>query len=369
MDIWLSLERLFYIHKDTLSLGIGVAVLLWLGYILFKSLQRSREKKREQLETRSPERLAELREQARRRLQQSKIEYQQVEANRLAAIREEAKRVRAEQAAAEAAAAKRLRDQQEEMDRAIAEWNAKVQSEEEQNKTAEIAAAKAAAAAIEEKINEVDKSLAEWQVQAITRGEVRAVPRSGSLQAQDHPSNSKISVVKEQILLISRAVGKEVDDLEYVINKMQTGIDFLPIQVQQTINRWKDGQIYRRSTLDDLKLKFRYQAYSIDDGLELFYMYSDWIVKQRQRLLKFISALGTEPTEQESLIAAIERAEKNEWSKNLDINMDVIASLKEIRDIYQITINMEHRLKDLEKACKKRSAQIIQPQWEPKGLL
>ena len=368
MDIWSSLERFFFIHKDELSLGIGAALLLWLGYILFKSLQRSKDKKRERMEIRSSERLTELRAKAQR-LQQAQLDYQQIEANRLAAIREHAERVRAEQAAAEAAAAKRLHDQQDDMDRAIAEWNAKIQSEEEQNKAAEIAVAKAAAAAIEEKINEVDQSLAEWQVQAITKGEVRAAPRSGSLQAQDHSINRKISVVKEQILLISRAVGKEVEDLEYVINKMQTGIDFLPIQVQQTISRWKEGEIYKRSTLDDLKLKFRYQAYSIDDGLELFYMYSDWIVKQRQRLLKFISALGTEPTEGESLIAVVERAERNEWSKNLDINMDIIASLKEIRDIYQITINMEHRLKDLEKACKKRSDQIIQPQWEPKGLL
>ena len=372
MEMWSSLERLFYIYEGELTLAVGIAVLLWAGYFLFKVVQRSKERKREWEETRSPERLAELRAQARRQ-QQLQTDYQQAEVKRLEAIRAEAERVRSEQATAEIAAAKRLRDQQEEMDRAIAEWNAKMQSEEEQNKTEEIAAAKAAAAAIEEKIQEVDESLAAWQIQALAKGEVRVTARSDLLQPRDSPSNKRISmkssVIKEQILLISRAMEKEVEDLEYVINKMQTGIDFLPIQVQETISRWKEGEIYRRSTLDDLKLRFRYQAYSIDDGLELFYVYSDWIVKQRQRLLKFISALGTEPGQEESLLAAVDRAEKAEWSKNLDINMDVIASLKEIRDIYQTTINMEHRLKDLETVCKKRSDQIIQPQWEPKGLL
>ena len=367
MEIWVSLERLYSIYESEIGVAVGIAALLWAGYVLLKVMQRNKEKKREWQETKSPERLAELRAQARRQ-QQAQTDYQQAEAKRLAAIREKAERVRSEQVAAEAAAANRLRDQQEEMERAIAEWNDKIQSEEEQNKSAEMAAAKAAAVAIEEKINEVDKSLAEWQVQAMAKGEVQ-VPRSALLRSKDQSPDKTISVVKEQILLVSRSVAKEVEDLEYVINKMQTGIDFLPIQVQETISRWKEGEIYRRSTLDDLKLKFRYQAYSIDDGLELFYMYADWIVKQRQRILKFISVLGTEPGQEESILTTIERAEKAEWSKNLDINMDVIISLKEIRDIYQTTINMEHRLKDLEKACKKRSAQIIQPQWEPKGLL
>ena len=368
MEIWLSLERLFYIYESELTVAVGIGALLWIGYVLFKAVQRSKDKKREREESRSSERLAELRARAQRQ-QPMQIDFQEVETKRLAAIKAKAEHMRSKQAAAEAAAAKRLRKQQEQMDRAIAEWNTKMQSEEEQNKAVEIAAAKAAAAVIEEKIQEVDKSLAEWQADAMVKGEGRAPARSTLLQPKDNPSTKKISVVKEQILLVSRAIEKEVEDLEYVINKMQTGIDFLPIQVQETISRWKEGEIYRRSTLDDLKLRFRYQAYSIDDGLELFYMYSDWIVKQRQRLNKFISVLGTEPAEEESLFATIERAEKAEWSKNLDINMDVIVSLKEIRDIHQITINMEHRLKDLEKACKKRSDQIIHPQWEPKGLL
>lgn len=364
MDIWRSLEGLFRIYQQQITTAIMLAVLGWCLYWLYGYWQRNQELRREQAEQRAA---AARQSQALRERQRA--ERLRAEEQRLEAIRRKAEQAAAERAKTEQAIVKQVHQEQEEMDRAINEWNALMQEEENQSREGEIAAARAAAVAIESKINEVDKALTEWEVDGIVRGDLKPAPRPTTAQSRETAFDKKAHAVREQLTLVARAVEKEVEDLEYVINKMQTGIDFLPIQVQETINRWKDGEIYRRSTLDDLKLKFRYQAYSIDDGLELLYMYEDWIIKQRQRLLKFIVALGTEPGKTESLLSAVERAERTEWTKNLDINMDVIASLKEIREIYQATVGMEQRLKDLDKVCRKRSEQIIHPQWEPKGTL
>ena len=367
MDLWQSIYKLIQLYRDELTLVVILGVAFFIFYIVRGMMQQRRERQAELAERRSPEALAALRQaQQHKKTQDEQIREDE---QRLAAIREKAEKIRAQRAAAEKKAAERFSKQQGEMDRAIAEWSNRIQSEQEEIKVEGMAAAKAAAAEIDSKIEEIDRSLLEWEIETLTEEELRPAVQLPSIWTREKASDDKIRTVKEQVNLVSKSMEKEVEDLEYLINKIQTGVDFLPIQVQETINKWKDGEVYRRSTLDDLKLKFRYQAYSIDDGLELLYMYTDWIAKQRQRLRKFINVLGTETETEESIPAAVQRAEKEEWSKNLEMNMDVIGSLKEIRNIYQTTVNMEHRLKDLEKVCKKRSEQIISPRWEPKGSL
>lgn len=82
----------------------------------------------------------------------------------------------------------------------------------------------------------------------------------------------------------------------------------------------------RHSTFDDLKLKFRYKAYSIEDGYELLYRYHDWLGQQRRKLRVFIRLLGTPVDEKESIQAALERAEHHEHEKYLEMNVEVIFS-------------------------------------------
>ena len=79
--------------------------------------------------------------------------------------------------------------------------------------------------------------------------------------------------------------------------------------------------------------------------------------------------LGTEADLSESIQSVIERAERNEREKYLEMDVDVIFTLHDIRDILDKLIDMETILKELEAVCRKRSEQIITPAWEAKGSL
>ena len=92
-------------------------------------------------------------------------------------------------------------------------------------------------------------------------------------------------------------------------------------------------------------------------------------MKQREKLFDYVTSLGAKADKTENILAVIERAEKFEWGKNLDMDMDVIFLLKEIKKMHQIMLTMENRLALLESACKKRSDQVIAPSWEPRGIL
>jgi hypothetical protein len=98
-------------------------------------------------------------------------------------------------------------------------------------------------------------------------------------------------------------------------------------------------------------------------------MYNRWVVQQWQKLRLFIRLLGTEVELSESIQAAIERAERNEREKYLEMDMDVLLTLRDIRDILDKLIGMETILKELEVVCQRRSEQIIAPKWEAKGSL
>lgn len=182
-------------------------------------------------------------------------------------------------------------------------------------------------------------------------------------------AEDNVGKVHEAIIAFGRTVEKESEDLDYIINKIDTGVDFVASQVQETIRQWKEGQVYQNSSLDDLKRKFRLDTFSIDDGWGVYYLYPNQIRNQRDKMLKFIKALGTEALKHETVPEVIERADQREWAKDLEMDMGVIFALQEIRRAYDITLHMESRLKILESACRRRSEQITAPSWEPKGIL
>lgn len=93
------------------------------------------------------------------------------------------------------------------------------------------------------------------------------------------------------------------------------------------------------------------------------------MAQQRQKLRLFIRLLGTEPDPTESIQASIERAEHRERQKYLEMDVEVIFALRDIRSILEKLIEMETILKQLEEVCRKRSEQIIAPSWESKGSL
>jgi len=184
------------------------------------------------------------------------------------------------------------------------------------------------------------------------------------------PQRDNVDLIHEQVVFLGRRVAKESEDLDYIINKIQTSVDFVAVQARETIKLWQEGKVYPHRSLEDLKHKFRLDTYSIEDGWELLCTYPNWIQIQRAQLLDFIWKLGGEEKKKDDkVLQAIERVEKAEWDKDLEMDMGVIFSLQEIKEIFEVTMRMEYRLKALEKACKKRSGQIISPHWEPKGLL
>ena len=347
---------------------IALAILAAFFYFVLNVYRRSQERRAERNSMVDRDRIATLQNEARQKREREQ-QFKEAEERRLVAIKrkekqEQAKREEQEKQEAEANAAA-----QAEMDHLLSEWNQKMRLQETEEEAQDSTEQENQATEEAARIQDVDRSLAEWELEEMGIRPAQSARRQ--IQQRRVPSsNIRVIETKKKVSQLLEQVEREAEDLDYVINKLQTGVDFLPIQVQDTINKWKRGEVYRRNTLGDLKLKFRYQAYSIDDGLELLYMYGDWILKQRQLLYKCINLLGTKTDETEDdLLEAVARAEETQWARSLEIDMDILESLKMIRDIHQIMANMELRLRDLERVCKKRSDQIIAPQWEPKGTL
>ncbi|MEE4377439.1 MAG: hypothetical protein V2J55_07995 [Candidatus Competibacteraceae bacterium] len=275
----------------------------------------------------------------------------------------------AEQIAQERAAAKK-----EVIDQTLAEWikaeeaetrkTAAEQAEEEQRDT-EMA---------EKKLIHLDYALREWYEKMHAELEdagsgsgsgASAGTEWESLQPREKKDRKKVDAVKEQVLTILHQLEKETDDMEFIVSTIETSVDFLPIQVADTISKWKKGELHRYHTLSDLKHKFRYMAYSIEDGWALHHVYSSWLEKLHNKLFVFAKLLGTEPEKKEDILSVITRIEQAEWKKQLKMNMEVVFVLKQMRGIHTMILNMQRRLKDLETVCRKRSEQIIKPVWDP----
>ena len=311
--------------------------------------------------TRTRKRLIEARTTATKRVVAARAAADKEVAARAAAERMAAKRSAAARAAAEQAAQEKAS-----LEQAIAEWAAAEQAESERVQLHRARDERREAEQIEARMRAVEEAIAEWleaEREGNQPGAVAALERA----ARKH--HTRTEAIHQQVRLTAEKVEKEVQDLEFIKNRIEAGVDFLPLEFKQTIDEWKKGRILRQSTFDDLKLKFRYKAYSIEDGYELLYLYSDWLTQQRQKLRVFVRLLGNDVDKADSIQAAIERAEQREREKYLEMDVDVIFTLRDVRAILEKLIGMETVLKQLEEVCRKRSEQIIAPSWEAKGSL
>jgi hypothetical protein len=278
-----------------------------------------------------------------------------------------AERLAARRAMLEQAALERAAQDKAVVEQAVAEWAAAEQAEAERVQLRQAAIERREAEEAETRLRAVEEAIAEW-VEEERKGSRLAAPPPGS-KAPPRKTYTRAEVIHQQVRLHVEAVTKEIQELEYIKNRIEAGVDLLPIEFKLTVDEWKEGRVLRHSSFDDLKLKFRYKAYSVEDGYELLYMYNRWVVQQWQKLRLFIRLLGTEVELSESIQAAIERAERNEREKYLEMDMDVLLTLRDIRDILDKLIGMETILKELEVVCQRRSEQIIAPKWEAKGSL
>lgn len=276
-------------------------------------------------------------------------------------------RLAARRAMLEKTALERAAQDKMAVEQAITEWAAAEQAEAERAQLRQAALERREAEEAESRLRAVEEAIAEW-VDAEREGRRLAAPATPSKSSAKN-TYTRTEAIHQQVRLHLEAVAKEIQELEYIKNRIAAGVDFLPIEFRQTIDEWKQGRVFRHSSFDDLKIKFRYKAYSIEDGYELLYMYNHWIAQQRQKLRVFIRLLGTAVESAESIQAAIERAERNEREKYLEMDVDVIFTLRDIREVLDKLIAMETILKELEAVCRRRSEQIIAPAWEAKGSL
>ena len=198
-----------------------------------------------------------------------------------AAARTAAERLAAKRAAVERAASERAIQEKSALEQAISEWAAAEQAESERVQLHRTHADQRESEQMEARMQAVEEAIAEWLTaeQAGPRLSAAAAPASGAKKGY-----TRTEAIHQQIRLTAERVDKEAQDLDFIKNRIETGVDFLPLEFKQTIEEWKKGQMLRHTTFDDLKLKFRYKAYSIEDGYELLYRYSDWLVQQRQKL-------------------------------------------------------------------------------------
>ncbi|MCP5159127.1 MAG: hypothetical protein H6975_06840 [Gammaproteobacteria bacterium] len=286
-------------------------------------------------------------------------------AHSAAIARAAAERLAMKRAAVEKAIAEKAALEKAAVEQAIAEWAAAEQAEAERARQQRTSEDRREIEADEERLRAVEDAIAEW-VEAEREGKQLA---SATLDQPQTKTASRAEAVHQQVRSTAEQVEKEIRDLEFIKNRIEADVDFLPIEFQQTIDDWKAGKILRRNTFDDLKLKFRYKAYSIEDGYEMLYLYNEWLSQQRQKLRVFIRLLGTQVDKSESIQSAIEQTESMERAKYLEMDVDVIFTLRDIRAILEKLIGMETILKDLETVCRRRSEQIISPSWEARGSL
>lgn len=275
-------------------------------------------------------------------------------------------RLIAKRQSAERLAAERAQQERAGIEREIAEWAAAEQAEAERARHQQAREQRQEAEVVQERLRAVEDAIAEW-VETERDGIRPAAPSRQNKAAA--PTYTRIEALREQMRILDAQVEKEAHDLEFIKNRIEADVDFLPIQFKQTIEDWKAGKILRRSTFEDIKSKFRYKAYSIEDGYEMLCLYNEWLSAQRQQLQEFIRCLGTEIEPLETIQSALERLEQAERAKYLEMDVDIIFAINEIRNILDKLINMETVLKDLEAVCQKRSEQIIAPPWEARGSL
>jgi hypothetical protein len=323
-----------------------------------------------QWKQRSGEQLEAIRQAVAEKAAAEKAALDKVIAEKVAVSRAAAERMAVKRAAMEKSVAERALAEKAAVEQAITEWAAAEQAEAERVQLRRSTEERREAEEREGRLRAVEDAIAEWVEVEREGSRLAAVspPTPGKPAVSDKPTYTRTEAIHQQVRSTAELVAKEIQELDYVKNRIQAGVDFLPVEFQHTIDDWKAGKVLRRSTLDDIKLKFRYKAYSIEDGYELLYLYNEWLSQQRQKLRVFMRLLGTEVEKSDSIQAAIEQAERMEREKYLEMDVDVIFTLRDIRDIVEKLFGMETLIKELEEVCRKRSEQIIAPSWEAKGL-
>ncbi len=333
---------------------LGVVAVLVIAGWLFVDYTR---KRRQRIE----ERMLAMRRVAAEKAAAEKAAAEEAAIARAATERLAAKRAAMEKMALEKAALERAAVEQ-----AIAEWAAAERAEADRSHLRRSVEERRVAEEVEERMRAVEAAIAEWLEAEREGGRLAVATATGQPARKTY---TRTGAIHQQVRLTAERVEQEAQELEFIKNRIQAGVDFLPIEVGLTIEQWKAGKIYRHRTFEDLKLKFRYQAYSIEDGYELLYRYQEWMAQHRQRLWVFIRLLGGKADKTESIQAAIEQIECGEREKYLEMDVDVIFTLNDIRAILEKLIGMEAILKELETVCRKRSEQVIAPSWEARGSL
>ncbi|TVR59806.1 MAG: hypothetical protein EA420_15315 [Candidatus Competibacteraceae bacterium] len=275
-------------------------------------------------------------------------------------------RLAAKRAVMEQAALEKTALEKGAVEQAIAEWAAAEQAEADRVHLRRTVEERRAAEEVDARMQAVEEAITEW-LEAEREG--RRLTAAVTPDPAARKNYTRVEAIHQQVRSVTEVVEKEAQELEFIKNRIQAGVDFLPIEVGLTIAQWKEGKLYRHRTFEDLKLKFRYQAYSIEDGYELLYRYHEWMAQHRQKLRVFIRLLGGDADKTESIQAAIERLERSERAKYLEMEVDVIFTLSDIRAILEKLIGMEAILKEFETVCRKRSEQVISPSWEARGSL
>jgi hypothetical protein len=338
-------------------LGV-VAIIALAGWLVVDHARRRKQRIEEQV-------LA-MKRTAMEKMAVEKATAEQAAAEQAAFARATAERLAAKRAVMEQAALEKATLERAAVEQAIAEWAAAEQAEADRVHLRRTVEERRAAEEVDARMQAVEEAITEW-LEAEREG--RRLTAAATPDPAARKNHTRIEVIHQQVRSVTEVVEKEAQELEFIKNRIQAGVDFLPIEVGLTIAQWKEGKLYRHRTFDDLKLKFRYQAYSIEDGYELLYRYHEWMAQHRQKLRVFIRLLGGDADKTESIQAAIERLERSERAKYLEMDVDVIFTLSDIRAILEKLIGMEAILKEFEAVCRKRSEQVIAPSWEARGSL
>ena len=338
----------------------ALASIVLAGWLMLHFVQQHKQRMEKRLEA--------LKKAAAEKAAAEKAATEKAAAERLATKRAAAERLAAKRAAAEKAAAEKAAAEKAAVEQAIAEWAAAEQAEAERVQIKRTTVERRESEEVEARMRAVEDAITEW-LDAEREGNRMAATVAAKLGKASQKTYTRTEAIRQQVRTTAEKVEKEAQELEFIKNRIEAGVDFLPIEFKQTIDDWKAGRVFRTSTFDDLKLKFRYKAYSVEDGYELLYQYNEWMAQQHEKLRVFIRLLGTEVNKGESIQAAIEQAERSERQKYLEMDVDVIFTLREVRTILDRLIGMETILKELEMVCRKRSEQIITPSWEAKGSL
>ncbi|MDZ7622613.1 MAG: hypothetical protein U5O69_09910 [Candidatus Competibacteraceae bacterium] len=343
---------------NALVLLVVLAVIAIAGW-LFVGHARKRKQRIE-------ERVLAMRRVATERAATEKAAAERAAAEKAAIARAVADRSMEKRAAMERAAQEKAALEKAALEQAIAQWAAAERAEADRSHLRRSVDERRVVEEVEERMRAVEAAIAEWLEAEREGGRLAVAAATGQSARKTY---TRTEAIHQQVRLTAEKVEKEAQELEFIKNRIQAGVDFLPIEVGLTIAQWKEGRIYRHRTFDDLKLKFRFQAYSIEDGYELLYRYQEWMAQQRQKLWVFIRLLGGKADQTESIQAAIEQVERGEREKHLEMDVDVIFTLNDIRAMLEKLIGMESILKELDAVCHKRAEQVISPSWEAKGSL